>query len=66
MDSEEIEELIIALEDNYSDEDIPEEDFQLLKEMLVSLDDFHKDIDDLSDDYLKEIIEAWIEHRASL
>ena len=42
-----------------------EEDFQLLKEMLVSLDDFHKDIDDLSDDYLKSIIEAWIDHRAN-
>lgn len=66
MDSEEIEELVEELEAAYGHDDIPEDDLSLLKEMIISLDNFHIDVEDLSDDDLKEIIDHWVEYRANL
>lgn len=66
MNAEEIEELVEELEDAYGDEDISEDDLQLLKEMLISLDSVHDAVEDLSDDDLKEIMDTWIEYRSNL
>ncbi len=61
----ELSELIESLEKTYSDEEIPEDDLLLLKEMILSLEDFHEeyDIEIGNEDVLNFILEQWVEKR---
>lgn len=60
-----IEQIAEALEDNYSEEEIPEHNLLYLTEMVLSLPDFEDHEVEVEDVILKQIIEAWIELRAS-
>ena len=61
-----IEIIASELENDYSDEDIPEGDLASLKEMVLSLTKFEDHEVDVKDIVLKQIIEHWLELRSSL
>ncbi len=59
-----IEDIVEALEDNFSDEDFPD-NLSYLKEMVYSLqgfDDYEVEVDE---EILKQILETWMEGRES-
>jgi FeS assembly protein IscX len=58
-----IEEIAEALEENYSDEEIPERNLPYLKEMVLSLSNFEDHEVEVDDDLLNQIIEHWLELR---
>ncbi|NRB10751.1 MAG: hypothetical protein HRU35_03955 [Rickettsiaceae bacterium] len=62
----ELSELIESLEATYSDEEIPEDDLPLIKEMILSLEDFHEeyDLEIENENVLNFILEQWIEKRS--
>ncbi len=63
-DAEEIAEL---LEDHYADEDIPENDFQSLEEMVRAMDaDFEEYMQDPKKQELEDIFEAWTKLRSDV
>ena len=59
-----IEELAIQLEEAYAEEEVPEYNLEYLKEMVLSLHDFEDQEVEVTDNNLKQILEAWIELRA--
>jgi len=58
-----IEEVAEALEETYSDEEIPERNLSYLKEMVLSLSNFEDHEVEVDDDLLNQIIEHWLEIR---
>jgi len=58
-----IEEIVEALEEAYSEEEIPEHNLPYLLEMVLSLHNFEDHEIEVSDSTLKKIAEAWIEVR---
>ncbi len=58
-----IEEIAEALEDAYSEEEIPEYNLPYLKEMVYSLSQFEDHEIEVDDSILKQIIENWLELR---
>lgn len=59
-----IEEIAKNLEENYSEEDIPDDnDLAYLKEMVLSLNDFEDHEVEVDHEHLKRIMEYWLELR---
>jgi FeS assembly protein IscX len=58
-----IEEIVEHLEDLYGDEEIPEYNLPVLKEMVYSIDEFDDHEVDVDEEVLRQIIEHWIEIR---
>lgn len=58
-----IEEIAEALEENYSDEEIPERNLSYLKEMVLSLSNFEDHEVEVDDDILNQILEHWLDLR---
>ncbi|MGC0371409.1 MAG: hypothetical protein DGJ47_000098 [Rickettsiaceae bacterium] len=54
------------LEENYSEEEIPENNLPYLIEMVLSLDDFSGSEAEADEDNLKRILELWIEIRGDV
>lgn len=63
MNVEEIEQIAASLEENYEEEDIPEDNLEEIKEMVLSLGEFEFHEDELSDRVLERILEQWLEIR---
>lgn len=61
-----IDTIVEALEESYSEEDIPEQDLPYLHEMILSIPEFEDREVEVSESHLKIILEAWIEYRAEL
>ena len=60
-----IDDIAEKLEENYSDEEIPEYNLPYLKEMVYSLLEFEDHEIEVEDSILKQIIETWLEIRES-
>lgn len=59
-----IEEISSALEEAYSEEEIPEYSLEYLEEMVLSLQEFEDQEVEVSKDILEQILEAWLELRS--
>lgn len=60
-----IEIIVEALEQEYAEEKIPEDNIQDLREMVLSLDDFEDHEVEVDTDQLKKILEYWLEYRGT-
>jgi FeS assembly protein IscX len=58
-----IEKIAVELEENYSEEEIPEYNLQDLTEMILSLKDFEDQEVEVDENVLKQIMEYWIDIR---
>lgn len=58
-----IEEIAERLEEEYSDEEIPEHNLSYLKEMVFSISEFEDHEVEVDDVTLKKVIEHWLEIR---
>lgn len=58
-----IEKIVERLEEIYSDEEIPEDDLSYLHEMILSIPEFEDREEEVDEDQLNLILEAWLETR---
>jgi FeS assembly protein IscX len=59
-----VEEIVEALEETYSEEEIPEYNKSYLVEMVLSLPEFDDHEIEPTDVILKQIIESWLDMRS--
>ncbi|MGI4775756.1 MAG: Fe-S cluster assembly protein IscX [Janthinobacterium lividum] len=61
-----VEEIVMGLEENYSDEDLNTIKLPDLEEMVRSLVDFEDQETTVTKKLLNDVLEAWLEHRGDI